>query len=299
MKKQVFKLVLCLLLPASLAAQKIEYVCGEYAYPAGIDKTPRQAMQEATERAKIDAIGKMFGIAVSEQTFLDKHEENGHLSTTFRSFGGTEVKGEWIKDSIKTEYPPYYDETLKLWMYKVSVCGLAIEVTAAGIDFSAKMLKHINDKHESTDFHNGEDLFLWFRSPVNGYLAVYLIDDSETAYCLLPYRNDPTGKVQIKAGKDYLFFSKEHADRNEKQIVTEYMLTCEKKMEQNRLYIIFSPNEFTKANDVGANNIRPNDNGLILPRELPLADFQKWLVNNRMKDKDMKVDDSKTLTIKK
>ena len=294
----IYRVVLVLMLtlfPLALTAQKTEYVCGEYAYPASDDKTPRQAMQEATERAKIDAIGKMFGITVSEQTFLDKHDENGNLNTTFRSFGGTEVKGEWIKDSIKTEYPPYYNETLKLWMYKVSVCGLAREVTSAGIDFTAKILNNAESKHETTDFHNGEDLFLYFRSPVNGYLAVYLIDDSQTAYCLLPYRKDHTGKVQIKAGKDYIFFSEKHANRDEKSIVDEYTLSTEKTLEQNFIYIIFSPNEFTKANDVSRSL---SEAEAMLPRELPFADFQKWLAKNRQKDKDMKVD-MKSITIKK
>jgi hypothetical protein len=61
-------------------------------------------------------------------------------------------------------------------------------------------------------------------------------------------------------------------------------------MEQNVLYIVVSPNEFTKANDDAGN--------AALPRELPFADFQKWLAKNRQKDKDMKVE-IKNLTVKK
>jgi hypothetical protein len=40
------------------------------------------------------------------------------------------------------------------------------------------------------------------------------------------------------------------------------------------------------------------ENGVILPRELPYEDFQKWLVKNRIRDKNMKME-VKGLTIKK
>jgi hypothetical protein len=288
--KSLTGLFILLLFSLPLAAQRTEYVCGEYSYPASIDVTPRQAMQEARERAKIDAIGKMFGITVSEQTFLDRRDENGNLSTTFRSVGGTEVKGEWIKDSTAVEHPPYYNEVLKLWMYKVSVCGTAREVISAGVNFTAKVLNNADSKYETDTFNDGEDIFLSFRAPVDGYLAVYLMDDSQTAFCMLPYRKDPTKKVKITGGKDYIFFSRKHAERGEASMVAEYMMACEKATEQNILYVIFSPNEFTKANDAYA--------GGVFPSEMSAAEFQKWLAENRQKDKDMKVV-SKFLTIKK
>jgi len=295
MKKQVFNFSLCLLFSASLSAQKIEYVCGEYTYPASRHTTPEEAMHIALERAKINAIGKMFGITVSEDAYLDIKEENGKLSKSFQSFGGTEVKGEWLRDSIGTEkyHPPYYD--MNVWFYKASVCGWAREVIGAGVDFSAKVLKNGTEaKFESNEFMHKDDIYLLFRSPVDGYLAVYLVDDSETAFCLLPYPKTPQGKTNIKAGKEYIFFSEKHADRTEKQIVTEYMLTCEKTMERNRLYIIFSPNEFTKAND----SENKTESQYTLPRELSFADFQKWMAKNKQRDKDMKVD-IKSLIVKK
>jgi hypothetical protein len=293
MKKLDFNFicVICVLFSTTLVAQKIEYVCGEYTYPASIDVTTREARQMALERAKIDAIGKMFGITVSEQTFLDKRDENGKLSTSFRSFGGTEARGEWVKDSVIIEHPPNYDNNLRLTMHKVSVCGLAREITTAGVDFLAMVLRNgTENRFESSEFRNGDDIYLAFRSPVEGYLAAYLIDDAETAYCLLPYMNDPTGRVKVKNGKDYIFFSAKHADNAEKAIVNEYVMTCEKTMEHNFLYIIFSPNEFTKANDVWANEG--------LPRQLSFADFQRWLTLNSSIDKNFKWD-RRSLTIKK
>lgn len=241
------------------------------------------------EQAKLAALAEEFGTTVSQWNSTIVKNENGKSDISFLSLGGSEVKGEWLED-IKIEYEePYFEQGMLI--LSVSVCGKAREIKRADIDFTAKVLKQTGDKYESADFHHGDDIFISFRSPVAGYLAVYLVDDSETVYCLLPYMNDQTGKVNIKGGKDYIFFSEKHADPAEKSIVTEYTLTCEKSIEQNYIYIIFSPNEFTKAND---NTARNN----ILPRELSFEEFQKWLAKNRQRDKDMKVD-IRALTIKK
>jgi hypothetical protein len=173
------------------------------------------------------------------------------------------------------------------------VCGKAREIVGAGIDFTAMTLRNGTEaRYESGDFKNGDDLYLLFRSPAAGYLAVYLVDDAQTAFCLLPYMSDPSGKAPVNVGKEYVFFSAKHVSPAEVAKINEYTLTCQKQAEQNYLYIIFSPNEFTKANDTRAEGEE------VLPRELSFEDFQKWLAKNRNRDKDMKVE-IKVLTIKK
>jgi hypothetical protein len=98
----------------------------------------------------------------------------------------------------------------------------------------------------------------------------------------------------VKGGKEYVFFSKEHAERTQAAAVEEYMLFTSKAAEQNSLYIIFSPHDFTKANDGKAADL----DGRVLPRELTFEEFQRWLAKNRGRDKDMKVE-IKSLMIKK
>ena len=57
-------------------------------------------------------------------------------------------------------------------------------------------------------------------------------------------------------------------------------------MEQNALYVIFSPNTFTKANDTqSATNWRDQP----MPRQLSYADLLKWLARNQAKDEAMVV----------
>jgi len=56
-------------------------------------------------------------------------------------------------------------------------------------------------------------------------------------------------------------------------------MTCNREIEYNDIYIIFSPNAFTKVNT----NESTED---VLPRQLSFEDFQKWLVKLRKTDKE-------------
>ena len=290
----IYRTVLFLLITLSLTnlyAQKTVKICGDYTYPFDENLSLEQAKKKAVEQAKLAALAKEFGTTITQMNSTVIKSENGvSEDVSFLSLGGSEVNGEWIEDITIDYGTPYYDQQGTL-ILSVSVCGKAREITKANIDFSAKTLDNAESKYETNSFHHGQDIFLSFRSPVNGYLAIYLVDDDETAFCLLPYPKDPTGKTPVKAGKDYIFFSEKHADRNEKTIVAEYTLTCDNKsLGQNILYIIFSPNEFTKANDIQKDKL--------LPGELPFEDFQKWMAKNKQRDKDMQVE-IKGLTIRK
>lgn len=160
------------------------------------------------------------------------------------------------------------------------VKGEAREIVSAGIDFQAHILRNgTEDKFESEQFRSGDDLYLSFKSPVSGYLAVYLIDAESQAYCLLPYRNQTDGIYPINANQRYLFFNIKEATLIERPYVDEYVMTCEQESEQNQIYVVFSPNQFVKAAD--------NQTKELLPRDLPFEDFQKWLVKCRKHDKDM------------
>jgi hypothetical protein len=289
---------LCCLPAMRAAAQRTATVCGEVVYRAPENVTLEQAKRTALERAKLKALADEFGTTTSAHNLTTLRNENGKSDVSLLMLGGTEVKGEWLEDVKPPIISVDYEQDMQVVTAKV--CGRAREVVGAGVDFTARALRNGTDERfESGDFRHGDDLYLLFRSPVDGYLAVYLMDDAQTAFCLLPYRGDASGQAQVKAGREYVFFSTRHAERGV-DFVDEYSLTCEKAVEQNLLYVIFSPNEFTKANDgekAGASGVTP-ENAAIFPKELPFEDFQRWLTKNRDKDKDMKVD-MKALTIKK
>lgn len=280
-QKCMQRLLFIFLLAVSLTvyAQKLKTVEGEYTYHASENVTLEQAKRTALDRAKIQALADVFGTIVSQYNATQVKNTNGHSSIDFTSIGGSEVKGEWIETIGEPEYkqPVYEDGML---VVSVKVKGRAREILSASIDYQARVLCNgIEDKFESDLFKNGDDFYLSFTSPVSGFLAVYLVDADNQAFCLLPYRNQTTGIYSIEANRHYLFFHEKSAPSEERSFVDEYIMTCERPSEHNQIYVIFSPNQFVKAVD---GNLQDG-----LPRQLPFEDFNKWLVNCRKKDTSM------------
>lgn len=215
--------------------------------------------------------------------------ENGKSEVSVMSLGTSEVKGEWLRTDGEPEYEVDYADGMLI--VEVRVKGIIREIVNAAVDFQAKVLCNgTEDKFEREEFREGDDLYLSFRSPVDGFLTVYLIDDAGTAYCLLPYRGDSGGRVAIKGNRRYVFFSAADAPPEQRNLVDEYTLTCEKMAELNQIYVIFSPKLFTKAVDY--------DREVLQPRELPYEEFQEWLFKCRKQDKEMRAE-VKNITIQK
>lgn len=284
MKKLILGLLhvwlLMLLFPTSAAAQKMEKVRAEYTYYAPENITVEEAKRTALERAKLQAIADEFGTVVSESSTLLTNNRNGEARTDFFSAGNTEVKGEWIETTREPEYSITYDQGSLV--VTVIVEGRIREITTAQIDLEAEVLCNGTDlKFARTDFRSGDDMYLYFRSPVDGYLTVYLLDEAtQTVYCLLPYSQSPDAAMPISHDVPYILFSAAHAGDNA-HLVDEYTMTCGSSAERNTLYAVFSPNEFTKAN--------ADSKAELLPRELSFEKFQKWLAKGRSRDREMTV----------
>lgn len=270
-------------------AQQTKKVVGEYTYYAPENISLDQAKRIALERAQIEAIADAFGTNISQQNSTRVSNKNGHSDIDFLSISSSDVKGEWIETIGEPEYFINYDQgTL---VVKCKVKGNIREIISAAIDIKAKVLRNgTEDRFESTEFKSGDDMYLSFQSPVDGFLAVYLLDNNGDAFCLLPYRNQTDGIQKISANTPYVFFSEKHVPLSDRALVDEYTLTCEHSYENNQIYVIFSPNPFVKAND--------NDNGELLPREIDGHSFQTWLAKVRREDKYVNFS-SKQITITK
>jgi len=277
MKKYIFFIILSLfMLP--VCAQKVKDVKGEATYYAPKNITPEEAMRKALEQAKFKALAEEFGVLMSEETETRGKIRNGKSESDFFSLGSSEVKGEWIETIGEPEYDVRYENGHTVVTCRVK--GKAREIVSAAIDIKAKILCNgTEDKFENNRFKSGDDLFLSFQSPVKGFLAVYLEGEDGQVFCLLPYRNQSEGIYPIEANRRYLFFDPKSAPSKEKDIVDEYVMTCEGTSEMNQIYVIFSPNQFAKASD---NNTQEN-----LPRQLSREDFMKWLVKCRKHDLGM------------
>ena len=261
-------------------AQKTVRVHGMYTYRLPENVSIDEGKRTALERAKIQALADAFGTLVSQVNSTVVRNENGSSTTDFLSIGGSNVKGEWLE----TVGDPMFDISWQgdMLVIKVEVDGRAREIKGSGFGLEAKLLRNGTDpRFESSEFCEGDDLYLYFLSPVDGYLAVYLLDETtEEVFCLLPYKGSGESAYQVVHDKPYVFFSAKKAMENPDE-VDEYTLTCSRSVEQNTLYIIFSPNLFAKAN--------ASDEDIRLPRQLPLKSFLEWLATARTKDVNIQI----------
>lgn len=256
-------------------SQKTQKVTASYTYYAPENVTLEEAKRTALDRAKTSAIADAFGTLVTQSNSTIMTNQNGQTDSRFLSLGGSEVKGEWIETTKEPEYNIRYEGDMLI--VSVTVSGRIREITSAGIDIIAKVLRNgTEEKFESNEFKNGDDMYLYFKSPVDGYLVVYLLDETtQEVYCLLPYKAFGEGAYRIEHDKQYILFSAKHEDNNP-SIVDEYTLTCSRDVELNDIYVIFSPDVFAKAN--------ANDSEELLPRQLSYDAFQKWVAKLRNKD---------------
>lgn len=271
----------CIGLQAVAVAQKTERVTATYTYYAPEHVSIEEARRVALQRAQLQAIADAFGTIVTQSNATRVRNENGKSDVSLLSLGASEVRGEWLRTDGEPEYDIAYEDGMLA--VTVRVKGVIREIVNAAVDFQAKVLRNgTEDRFEGEEFRNGDDLYLSFRSPVDGFLTVYLLDAEGTAYCLLPYRNDTGGLVAIEGNRHYVFFSIDDVPAEERSIVDEYTMTCSRDGELNQIYVIFSPQLFTKAVDYAGEGLQP--------RELPYEEFQEWLFKCRKQDPEMRVE---------
>ena len=283
----IFSLLLMLCTAGAEAEKKAEIkrISATYEYVSdNASETAASARRTALERARRKALEDNFGLDVSSvnATLQRSRTVNGEAEASTRHFalGSNSVHGEWIETlEEKVLEGPIFDNGF--WRVKVHVEGRARKKAAAKTEIRYAFLRHTTDKNPEDRWDNGDDLFLRFSSPVSGSLCVYLVDEQEDVYCLLPYSRVTTGCQTVEAGKEYMFFS-----RAEDSTADEYTLNCRNKAEQNALYVVFTPHTLVKANDRESGT---NWQGEPMPRQLTYKDFLKWLADNQMSDEDMVV----------
>lgn len=276
---RIFFLIILGILPLTFYAQKTKKVCGEYIYYVPTNQSLEQAKAIALDRAKIKALADEFGTIVSQTNSTVITNENGKTDNRFFSLSGSEVKGEWLENDGEPQYDISYEENMLT--VKCAVCGRAREIKNSSINFKTMILRNgTTERFNSSEFHDNDFMYLLFQTPVDGYVAAYLIDETPTAYCLLPYQNDSDGQQAVKHGQEYIFFSPEKASE-EVNLVDQYSLTCAGTVEHNQIYVVFSPNPFIKATDSTSRNF--------LPRQLNYKDFTEWLSNCRKRDPQMSI----------
>lgn len=291
--KKIGLILATLLLTMAVHAGDIEKVSITYTYESNNPHESRaQAEQTAIERAKSKAMEEKFGLNVGavNSTLIRNVAEGEKVTSTNDVFSlrETSFRGEWI-ETIKEEI---LETTFKndFWIVRVYVAGRARSYSAPKANIHYALVKDLLEVDNRDQYRDGNDLFMHFSSPVSGSLCVYLVDENKDVFCLLPYASTTTGCQQVEANKDYTFFS-EKMDKDAQELI----LTCERSVEQNAVFIVFTPNELIKASDKKSDN---NWRDQAMPRHLSYNDFMKWLAKNQMHDEQMVVK-TEVITIRK
>lgn len=273
-------LLLLTLMPVLVFGQTVE-VEGIIRYYAEPSLSPKEAKMRAVEQARIEALGRKFGTLITQ----DELSQMDNQREYFSQLSTSEVKGEWIKDLTPPEVKLIETTPDDIFVYEAKVRGLARPVSNDAADFETFVLRNGTDKrYISTDFKESDKLYLYFKAPSDGYVAAFMIDEQQNVFCLLPHESSLDGLQKVKHDQEYIFFSKQYdAD-------FEYgdglNVTCaDEHLELNRIYIIFSPKSFVKPNVSETTSI--GQDGFILPRQLGLKEFSKWMTTACSRDKQM------------
>ncbi|MDX2196672.1 MAG: hypothetical protein NW207_09665 [Cytophagales bacterium] len=280
-------------------SQKVKNVSGEFQLKMESSYTIELAKQKACDYARVQAMEDEFGRVVFQgnSTMLENKQSGSKVETksVFSMIADTHVNAEWIED---TEEPKVTKEFVKdeLWV-KCKVNGKARELTREKIDIKVQTMAIPDTKYKTTDFNNGQDLYLSFKSPKNGYVVIFL-DDRKSAYCIYPYQNMPYeeyASFEFQAQTDYIFFSEKNKFKPSWTWVDHLQTSTESDYEQNRIFVLFSVN---KINLPVLESAQKQSTGLSIPRSVSSEDFQRWVQKIRSKDDKMQLE-IVDITIKK
>lgn len=185
-------------------AQREATVSGKYDYYLGENDnvTIKDAKLKAIEMAKSEAIKNEFGMFVASDFINTEVGANDEFSSYYIMDTSTSVKGEWLGDEEEPKVQISVGQNGDL-CFSAQVKGRAREIKRAQTDLKWSVQRDNAGKKADTDrFDSGERFFVNFKSPADGYVAIYLITGDDETACLLPYPNDTRGRVQIKGGRN-------------------------------------------------------------------------------------------------
>ena len=265
----------------SVAASPVKTVKGEYTYYGDKATSPAECKRLALEGARLDALAKEYGTIVTQDVLQADRIDSKGEANKFLSLSSTEVKGEWIADDGEPEFEITLDKDDNL-VVRCKVKGKAREISNESTEFDARVLRNgTKPGNASTDFYDGDDLYLYFTAPVDGYVSVFLSLEDGNVYQMLPYLSDTKGEAKVKRNYDYVFFDPTKAEGTF-GTPDQFRIATAGVIEFNKIYVVFSPSYFAKPVMRARNSME----------ELPSMsedDFSKWLVKSRRNDSKMGV----------
>lgn len=268
--RYIINLILVFLFAATIHAQRVATVCGEYRYTVPGEIPLNRAKQIAIDKARNEAIANEFGQVVSQSTNTTIHSSGTQSSVQSDSYASTESKAIWLSDTKEPEVSIAYENDVMV--ITASVCGKARELKTAEVELRMQV---VSNGIETERFKNNEKVAIHFKSPVNGSVSIFFRDDNAgMIYCMMPYENEDGTAREVKSNKEYIYLSTEDPIYPYQE---ETILVTDKTVEFDTFILVFSKKDFSMPS---------SEVGEFVP-ELSVEDFQKWLRKNRINDETM------------
>jgi len=270
-----------------------------------------QIKQMVKEKAITEALEKAFGkIFIQGNSTYIKNEQTGQTaktSTNFNMISNTYVKGEVLQ--ILEEKYDVREQTFgkgkNSHTIKSMFCQIKIEareLVDPPINFETYTLGKPAKNEIKSDFKEDKDgFFLYFKSPEDGFLTVFL-DDTNTSEQLLPWKDMPAeylSGMPIIANQEYIFFSieQEHQYFNNKYFWNSEFSFYNPEGELQtlqRIFILFSKNRLAQPKlegELGQTALTEiqKEKKWDVPQSMKSEDFQRWLVKSRQTRADLQV----------
>lgn len=280
--KRILTLIFLGLLVSALFAQKQKRSTGEFQVKLTREMSEAEACEQCIQLAMIEAIEKEFGrVMVQGNTTVIENINTGEsveTSQTFNMIAETYVNGDWV-ETLSEECERFSEEG-DLWV-RCKVRGKVQELVAPAYDLQVSALDCTHPDCTTDRFVDGEPFYLYFKSPVSGYLSIYIGDPSVTQR-IFPYRQMPEdlyNSVPVRADEEYILFSMAQDPFDLRGYVDEYEMYASKPVDQNRIYVIFSEEPLVKPALYAGTD--PEGGDMEMPLELEPDDFNRWLASQR------------------
>lgn len=278
-----YLIISVIFLPLFIVGQDLIKVEGSGQVRIEDNLTKDLARQMAEESAMIDAINNSFGSYVEQ--IANIKVENGRIN--YDIIGKTQVMGEWIRtteirfsEDIKIVDGDYGKEN-EVWI-KCQISGEARKITSKA-KLKALALKCPDINCASEDFIHDQSLYLYFNSPIAGFLSVF-IEEGDVTRRLFPYDSQgDKSAVSVNGDTEYiLFYDNERIDEFNVK-VDKIMLYTEEPQEYNTLHVVFSKEPYIKP--LLTASVADSD-GFVTPRSTSTSEFREWMSDCRISSSD-------------
>ena len=264
----------------------------------------QEQKEQLKELAIKNALESHFGSTIEEISVQRIHSINDESISSYDRLLEVKARG-LLERVISVEYIDRSKEmsigkskiNVKLLTCRVKIHAIAEEDPLLSANLSVCTLNCPKLLCQTDEFMNEEGIFLYLKSPMNGYVAVFLEGERQVD-CLLSASGQSMGNKGFPVSKeqDYIFFTEQSLDTAFVTPKTDsYEVTTDRPVEINRMYILFSEEKIPLPG-LSRDYSRLSEKELLLgysvPRSMSSQEFYKWIMkflkSRRNSKKDLK-----------